>query len=149
MKLLIAEDEMEIALQYKMMFEHKGHTVKMTDNGKSCIDEFDKEQAYDCIILDHKMPEKTGIDVAKHILKHNPNQRIIIASAYLNQSIKQQITQLGKITEMITKPFKITDLLKMLEENSTKKFVDKVNANTDSQEKKIEDYQVFLNNHIK
>jgi CheY-like chemotaxis protein len=36
----------------------------------------------DAVDLDHKMPKKDGMDVAKEILAVNPYQRIIFASAH-------------------------------------------------------------------
>jgi response regulator RpfG family c-di-GMP phosphodiesterase len=36
----------------------------------------------DAVDLDHKMPKKEGMDVAKEILAVNPYQRIIFASAH-------------------------------------------------------------------
>ena len=37
--ILIAEDEEDIAEQYRMGFENRGHKVKVTYNGVECINE--------------------------------------------------------------------------------------------------------------
>jgi len=48
---------------------------------------FFMESSYDVVILDYKMPGVNGMDVAKEIFKINPNQRIIFASAYVEETL--------------------------------------------------------------
>ncbi|MBS1268425.1 MAG: Regulator of RpoS [Nitrosopumilus sp.] len=148
MKILIAEDEPEISEQYKLVLEHKGHTVKITEDGQLCIDEFDNDSQYDCVILDFKMPKKTGIEVAQYIFEKNANQRVIMASAYVNHSIEQQLSKLGKVTEILVKPFKINYMLKMLESADHVKFAAEINSSKGNTNEKVAKYESFLNTHM-
>ncbi len=43
------------------------------------------------MILDYKMPKKDGLQVAKDILELKPDQRIIFASAYLEEALEDSI----------------------------------------------------------
>jgi len=52
-------------------------------------------QQFDAVILDYKMPDRNGLEVAKEILTINPHQRIILASAYLEQTLIDAIKELS------------------------------------------------------
>ena len=98
MKILIAEDEYDIALLYKMALEKKSHKVTITENGEDCLKIYHEESqrirynasgqilTYDAIVLDYKMPKIDGMEVAKEILAVNPHQRIIFASANVKET---------------------------------------------------------------
>lgn len=55
-----------------------------------------------------------GIDVAKELIKKNPNQRIIFISAFSKSVLKNMIEDAKKI-EVIQKPFHISDLIQLIE----------------------------------
>ena len=46
---------------------------------------FKSVQPYDAVILDYKMPDRNGIEVAKEILAVNSHQRIIFVSAFVEE----------------------------------------------------------------
>ncbi len=127
MNILIAEDNAFTSKQYKMAFEKNGHTVSITKDGVECIDEYvneaqyselfrkDKSPPYDVVLLDHDMPRKNGVEVAKEILECRPNQRIIFLSAY-GQGILGKIGELNDDTvQIIQKPFSLGFLLQKIE----------------------------------
>src|SRR5690348_12669156 len=117
MKILIAEDEYDIALLYKMALEKRSHKVTITENGEDCLKIYHEESqrirynasgqilAYDAVVLDYKMPKIDGMEVAKEILVVNPRQRIIFASAYVMETLQQSIKQLKQVVELMQKPF--------------------------------------------
>ncbi len=131
LNILIAEDEEDIAEQYKMGFEDRGHKVKITYNGVECINEYrrarqtlDSEDPiiYDAIIIDHNMPLKNGATLAEEIREINPEQTIVFATAYGNQLI----TGLDSFedVDILAKPLSIKNLIRLVEE----RFYDKVLA---------------------
>ncbi len=131
LNILIAEDEEDIAEQYKMGFEDRGHKVKITYNGVECINEYrrarqtlDSEvpKIYDAVIIDHNMPLKNGATLAEEIREINPEQTIVFATAYGNQLI----TGLDSFedVDILAKPLSIKNLIGLVEE----RFYDKVLA---------------------
>jgi two-component system cell cycle response regulator CpdR len=131
LNILIAEDEEDIAEQYKMGFEDRGHKVKITYNGVECINEYRRARQtldgvdpiiYDAIIIDHNMPLKNGATLAEEIREINPEQTIVFATAYGNQLI----TGLDSFedVDILAKPLSIKNLIKLVEE----RFYDKVLA---------------------
>ena len=48
-------------------------------------------QPFDAILLDYKMPKINGMNVAKGDTSVNPHQRIIFASAYIQETFMDSI----------------------------------------------------------
>jgi CheY-like chemotaxis protein len=134
MRVLIAEDELDIALSYKKALERKDHEVIITSDGEECLKKYrlDIEQeskdtnnspqssssssSFDAVILDYKMPKKDGIEVAKEILEMNSKQRIIFASAYVKDTLEDAVKELKRVVELIQKPFEANALVDTLED---------------------------------
>lgn len=121
MKILIAEDNRFAARQYKLMLEQKGHTVVTTENGLECVKrykeglkktEFDSldESPFDLVLLDHKMPKKTGSRAAKEILQKNPNQKILFITGYQRWAIEDESDDLIDKIILLEKPFTLSQL---------------------------------------
>jgi CheY-like chemotaxis protein len=145
MKILIAEDEYDIALLYERALEKRNHYVTITENGEECLNVYHEEfqrirsEAYlpgcvlpfDVIILDHKMPKINGMKVAEEILAVNPHQRIIFASAYVKETLMDSVRQLKRIVELMQKPFTISKLIDAIEEKEVYMELQKLNVDID------------------
>ncbi len=146
MKILIAEDEQDIAFLYKAALENRNHAVVLAKNGKECLDIYKQEMikysiakeqeedsynilknddksefrndscVFDVVILDYKMPIMNGLEVAKEILNTNPDQRIIFASAYVKETLEESIRELKQVVELLQKPFDIDILIDQIED---------------------------------
>ena len=72
--------------------------------------------AFDAVILDYMMPRKDGMQVAEEILAMSPKQRIIFASAYVEQTLDDSIKQLKQVVELMQKPFGADVLVNTIED---------------------------------
>ena len=63
------------------------------------------------------MPRKDGLQVAKEILDLNPNQRIIFASAYVQETLEESVKKLKRVVVLLQKPFDIDALVNTIECN--------------------------------
>jgi CheY-like chemotaxis protein len=143
MKILIAEDEPDIRMMYKIVLDNNGHEVIVAENGEECLDIYRNElkrmktirdnnhknnnkrqentllyssSSFDAVVLDYKMPKKDGMEVAKEILDLNPNQRIIFASAYVRDTLQDSVKQLKRVVELLQKPFSPEILIDTIED---------------------------------
>lgn len=82
-KLLIVEDEPNQRELYAMELEDDGYEVEQASNGKEAVDKV-KENRYDCVIMDIRMPEMDGIEALGKILSRDKKIPIIIYTAYSN-----------------------------------------------------------------
>lgn len=108
-RVFVVDDEDFIRELYKDMFEAKGHTVFSARNGDEAIKIFKMMPSKpDCVIMDHRMPGKDGIETAKELLKIDPSVPIIFSSA--DESVREQALQAGAVS-FWTKPFPINMLI--------------------------------------
>lgn len=121
MKILVAEDEEGIAMTYELALRARGHEVTLATNGKLCLEEYQSRNTsgsalFDVVILDYRMPIMDGYETAKRILKINPNQRIIFASAFGRETLENMIKNVGIVAEILQKPFDLDVLVDSVED---------------------------------
>jgi CheY-like chemotaxis protein len=122
-RILIAEDDEDTALTYKIALRDAGYEAKIVDNGEECakiyLEKFQEfrllkskkkavhpyDQPFEVVILDYRIPRMDGLQVAKEILTVNPRQRIIFASAYVKETLKDSVKGLKQVVELLQKPF--------------------------------------------
>jgi CheY-like chemotaxis protein len=152
MKVLIAEDDFDIALTYEKGLERKNYQVTITTNGEECLKAYNEElhkitfdsnttsscncslannPPFDIVLLDYSMPQINGLDVAKEILSINPHQRIIFVSAYVKETLEESIKCLNQVVELMQKPFTLEKLINTLEDNEVYKELQKLNVDVD------------------
>jgi CheY-like chemotaxis protein len=135
MKILIADDEPDLLSQFRAVLVDRGHTVVTTGDGDACVMAYSKEHAanpeyaFDVVVLDYSMPKMNGLDAAKEILGISPSQRIIFASAYVQETLVDSIKNLKQIVELLQKPFSLQDLVDTIEDKTIYEELAKLNVN--------------------
>lgn len=143
MKVLIAEDDHNAASLYQTALGDRGHEALLTYDGQQCIETYvralheslDNDSSpngsyspFHAIVLDYKMPKMNGLDVAKEILSINPHERIIFASAHVIDTLAQSISELGKVVELLQKPFEMDAFVDLLEDLNITKGLQELNV---------------------
>lgn len=144
MNILVAEDERDVALLYKKALEGRNHRVTVTSNGEDCLksyhDVFQEitssgmtlmkhfQLPFDVVLLDYKMPQINGLEVAKEILAVNSHQRIIFASAFVIETLEISIKELKRAVELIQKPFTLMKLIDIIEDKEVYTELQKFNV---------------------
>jgi CheY-like chemotaxis protein len=81
-KILLVEDEENVALLYTQALEEEGHCVVCAQDGRSAIQLAQNEQP-DLVIMDINLPEKMdGLESMSHILEQNRRIPVIINTGY-------------------------------------------------------------------
>lgn len=118
MRILIAEDEPGTNETYRLLLDDEGHEVTVTSNGEECLQIYRRNvEAFDLLILDYRMPVKDGGTVLQEVLKTNPNQEVLIASAYSKTLLRRLNLDLDNV-KVLQKPFEPELLLDTVNELS-------------------------------
>ncbi len=118
-RILVAEDNKFTAMQYTKLLENQDHLVEIAIDGDDCIQKYtksindDTENKFDVLILDHSMPKRSGAEVAADILSLNPDQKIILASAYA-LSTEKNYSKLKNRVSFLQKPFELSKILELV-----------------------------------
>jgi signal transduction histidine kinase len=106
-RILIVEDETDIANLYKEYLEALGYETTLLDNGLAALNLF-KEQPdrFDLVLTDHNMPKMTGEELAKELLLIRPELPIILVTGY-NDMVGQNQDQRSDIRQYLLKPVKL------------------------------------------
>lgn len=76
MKLLLAEDEVELSNALTAILQHNHYTVDAVYDGQAAIEYLSVEE-YDGVILDIMMPKKDGIEVIKELRESGNNVPVL------------------------------------------------------------------------
>jgi len=114
MKILIVDDNQDLASLIKWMLEDEGYEVRLAANGR------DGYSAYllfspDLVLTDIQMPEKNGLELIKEIRCHNPGVRTIYMSGDLSQYEPPLEEEKAKYhAGVLEKPFSKEELIRLL-----------------------------------
>jgi DNA-binding response OmpR family regulator len=109
MKLLLIEDEKELAVSIKKYFTDKNFIIEWVNNKKDAIDKISIYE-YDCILLDLMLPDGNGFDILKEVKDQKKTDGIIIISAKETLETRIEGFEIGA-DDYITKPFHLYELL--------------------------------------
>ena len=112
LKVLYVEDDLELQAQTKEFYEVLFDTVIVASDGKEALEKY-KLNSFDIVISDVKMPRMNGIELSSKIKEMNPNQSIIIVSAYNDTEYLLKFIEMN-IRQFIQKPIDVDNMLEVL-----------------------------------
>ena len=113
--ILVAEDEEINYLFLDEVLNRTGAKVLWAKNGKEAIEMY-RQNDVDLILMDLKMPEMNGYEAMQQIKDTKGDTKIIAQTAFAMSGEREEILDAG-FDGYISKPIKIAELLKLMEEN--------------------------------
>jgi len=111
-KVLLAEDDSDIADLILMMLSERGYQVTHVDNGLHALEALESE-SYDFTLMDIHMPVMTGYEVLAALQKKNISVPVAIMSASAVESAREKAEKLGCFDYLI-KPVEIDDVVRII-----------------------------------
>ena len=109
MKVLIIEDEYNLADAIKSMLSKEKYMVNICTDGEEGLDEA-LTDIYDLIILDVMLPSMDGFEILKEIRKEKINSKVLMLTA--KSAIEDKLEGLTNgADDYLTKPFHMDELL--------------------------------------
>lgn len=116
-KILIVEDEKNLAAAYQTILEKHGYEVLLAYNGQEALDVVAKGTP-DLILLDMKMPKMGGLDFLRELdkLGVDSKERVIVFSNQDAESDIEEAFRLGAKRYLLKSWASPGDLVKVVEE---------------------------------
>lgn len=114
--ILIVDDNIDLSDGLAIILKQESYDVSVAHNGYDAI-ELSKANEYDCVLLDVKLPDMSGIDVFRELHQLQPNTRIIIMTGYRFEQMIKQITKSDSVF-LFYSPVDKHNLLKTLHEKT-------------------------------
>jgi two-component system cell cycle response regulator CtrA len=109
MRVLLIEDDEQVAHSIELMLKAAGFNIYTTDMGEDGVD-LGKVYEYDLIILDLGLPDISGYEVLKQLRLSRVNTPVLILSG--NPDIEAKVKTLGfGADDYLTKPFNKDELI--------------------------------------
>lgn len=109
MRILIAEDEVEIAKALKVLLERSKYSVDIVHNGADAVD-YIMLSEYDAIVLDIMMPKMDGITVLKTIRSQGITVPVMLLTA--KSEIEDRVAGLNAgADDYLPKPFATSEFI--------------------------------------
>lgn len=109
MRILLAEDERDLASAVRRVLEYAKYDVDVTYDGVSALEYFGYQE-YDAVILDIMVPRLDGISVVKRIREKGSSVPVIMLTARAETGDKVLGLDAGA-DDYLTKPFGVKELL--------------------------------------
>ena len=115
-RILVVDDNKDIALMCKEGFEALGYKVDLFFSSLEALEFFKKEyHSIALVVTDQTMPGKTGFDLAKEMLSIKKDIPIILCSGHTSAISKMKIEEAG-IKSFVMKPATVEDLSKKIQQ---------------------------------
>jgi two-component system response regulator AtoC len=104
-RVLVVDDEKAIRWSLGEALRNEGYEVAEAEDGKTGIKSF-KDDPADIVILDLKLPDKSGLDILKTLKKEDPDLPVIMMTAYGEVDTAVEALK-GGAYDFMLKPFQL------------------------------------------
>jgi DNA-binding response OmpR family regulator len=109
-KILVVDDEPDVANEIaRIIGKKEEYSVEIAHSGDEAIEKL-KNSDFDVILLDIRMPQKSGIETLKEMRGLGKSFEAVMVTALDDARTAWEVSQVGAF-DYITKPFKNEDLL--------------------------------------
>jgi len=110
----VVEDEDVLIELLRGTLEHHGFTVIAVRDGAEAIMLYKENvKKIDLVLTDMGLPSRGGWEVLEEVRKMNPTAKVICASGFLENSIREEMLAAGA-AEFIQKPYIYTNLIALI-----------------------------------
>ena len=121
-KILIVEDEVDLALGVRDALTHAGFQAEVCHDGRSALEEL-SEHHYDLCVLDLMLPELNGLDLLRELRKGGQDLRVLILTALADEEDLLRGFEAGA-DDYMAKPFSPRELVARVEAQFRRRAID-------------------------
>lgn len=114
-RILFVDDEESLARLGQKTLERLGYNVTMALSPSVALSEFKKDpSAYALLVTDLTMPEMSGVDLTRAVLKIRPGLPVILASGFSGGITEANAKEIG-ICELLPKPLTVANIAEIIQ----------------------------------
>ena len=129
-KILVVDDEPALAVAIQQMLEHLGYHTEFRTNGVEALNAVRNQPAgkrFDLVITDMTMPHFTGTELAKELIRFDPDQAILLCTGFSENTNAETAKEVG-IRGLLMKPVILRDLAEMVRKALDEKIKRTINS---------------------
>jgi DNA-binding NtrC family response regulator len=108
-RILIVEDEKLIRWSLHERLKEEGFLVSEADCARAAFEAL-QEESCDLMLLDHRLPDSTGLEIMRRVREEMPDISVIMMTAYGTVDTAVQAMKLGAF-DFLTKPVDLGELV--------------------------------------
>jgi two-component system, OmpR family, manganese sensing response regulator len=109
MKILLVDDEMEMAAPLRQVLQRQGYAVDVAYDGRSG-NQLATTERYDLLILDWMMPQQSGLDICRQLRARGDSTPVLFLTA--KDTLDDRVEGLDAgADDYLVKPFELRELL--------------------------------------
>lgn len=108
--MLVVEDDHDLGTSLVQFLDAEGYAATLVGDAKSALDEATRLPSYDLIILDAKLPDRSGFDVLREARDDGVTTPVFMLTGLEDHDHKIRGFQVGA-DDYLTKPFETSELL--------------------------------------
>ncbi|MFN2377507.1 MAG: response regulator [Candidatus Binatia bacterium] len=113
--LYLDDEEALVFLAVRMLTQH-GYRVSGFARADDALAALRADpDGFDLVVTDYNMPQVSGLQVAREVLKLRPNLPVVMASGYVTEELKEQCAAVG-IVQLLEKPDTIDGICSAVEQ---------------------------------
>lgn len=112
MRVLIADDNLDLARSLATVLQTRGATTVVVPDGGQALDAA-AEQHFDAAVVDLKMPNRSGLEVLEALRAAGQPERLVAVTGYDSAERIRAVERLGQVP-VLRKPFDPQELLDIL-----------------------------------
>lgn len=109
-KILWADDEIDLLKPQLMFLEKRGYEVTTVTNGHDALEEVEENNDFEVIFLDESMPGITGLETLAKIKERNPNIPVVMITKNEAETVMEEAIG-AQISDYLIKPVNPNQIL--------------------------------------
>ena len=102
-KILLMEDEFNVARGLKMVLNEEGYEVDVASTGQSALDQ-SHQKFFDLLVADLRLPDMDGLEVIKQVKGEQPDTEVVVITGYPSVATAVESMKSGAF-DFLPKPF--------------------------------------------
>jgi nitrogen regulation protein NR(I) len=112
-RIVVVDDDLSLCHFLTKPLSQKGYQVIACHNGKQAL-QIISEQEANLVLLDNKLPDRTGLDILREIKQNHPKMPVIIMTAFGTTDTAIEAMRLGAF-DYVLKPFELEEIIELVD----------------------------------